>query len=175
MAWSIYPINKNHDQLITNFKSGKMKIAILLALLVTLTSGKPSKEEAKTIKKREHPGCFIWWFLPGCYLGERVGVDPFNIYPWEKFCAKYTKLADHKKCEMYREVEEVQEEFAPTEIIIDRPKRSAEKKESAIKVVKKIPEALQKNVKYVNTIKKLWGKKDKLKTLLNKITRSAKK
>ena len=48
---------------------------------------------------RKHPGCLIWWFLPGCILGDRIAVDPFGIYPWEKFCRKYSDLQKHQKCE----------------------------------------------------------------------------
>ena len=47
---------------------------------------------------RKHPGCFIWWFLPGCILGDRVAVDPFGIYPWKKFCRKYSDLQAHDIC-----------------------------------------------------------------------------
>merc|ERR1712173_267489 len=49
-------------------------------------------------RRRSHPGCLIWWFLPGCPLGDAFGADPFGIYPWQKFCRKYTDLEDHDLC-----------------------------------------------------------------------------
>ena len=54
---------------------------------------------------RKHPGCFIWWFLPGCILGDRVAVDPFGIYPWKKFCRKYSDLQKHKRCQAFVNIE----------------------------------------------------------------------
>ena len=60
---------------------------------------KETHTDAITRAPKKHPGCLIWWFLPGCILGDRIGVDPFGIYPWEKFCRKYSDLQTHKKCE----------------------------------------------------------------------------
>jgi hypothetical protein len=60
---------------------------LLFALLATtvLSSGNATIE-----KKQHHPGCLIWWFLPDCPLGIMFGGDPFGIYPWAKFCKRYT-------------------------------------------------------------------------------------
>ena len=55
-----------------------------------------SKSAGRALKK--HPGCIIWWFLPGCVLGDRIAVDPFGIYPWKKFCRKYSDLQAHDNC-----------------------------------------------------------------------------
>ena len=55
-----------------------------------------TKSSGRALKK--HPGCIIWWFLPGCVLGDRIAVDPFGIYPWKKFCRKYSDLQTHDKC-----------------------------------------------------------------------------
>lgn len=48
--------------------------------------------------KKTHPGCIIWWFLPGCPLAKLFGPDPFNFYPWDKLCDKYTAFDDTKFC-----------------------------------------------------------------------------
>jgi len=58
-------------------------------------------EDGRALKK--HPGCLIWWFLPGCPLGDRMSVDPFGIYPWKKFCKKYSDLQKHEACKKYIE------------------------------------------------------------------------
>ena len=60
---------------------------------------KPCKDVSTERALKKHPGCIIWWFLPGCVLGDRIAVDPFGIYPWEKFCRKYSDLQKHKNCE----------------------------------------------------------------------------
>ncbi len=26
-----------------------------------------------------HPGCSVWWFVPGCPLGNLFGTDPFRL------------------------------------------------------------------------------------------------
>ena len=40
--------------------------------------------------EESHPGCAILWFLPDCPLSHFLGVDPFNIYPWDKLCKDYS-------------------------------------------------------------------------------------
>ena len=60
---------------------------------------KPCKDTSTERALKKHPGCIIWWFLPGCVLGDRIAVDPFGIYPWEKFCRKYSDLQKHENCE----------------------------------------------------------------------------
>ena len=65
---------------------------------------KRSKRFATKAPKK-HPGCVIWWFLPGCFLGDRFGVDPFGIYPWKKFCRRYSDLQKHEKCKLFLKIE----------------------------------------------------------------------
>ena len=62
-------------------------------------------ERFTTKAPKKHPGCIIWWFLPGCFLGDRFGVDPFGIYPWKKFCRRYSDLQKHEKCKLFLEIE----------------------------------------------------------------------
>ena len=54
-------------------------------------------------KKKEHPGCFVWWFAPDCFMAKWFGVDPFGIYPWEKFCKKYSSFENKEVCKKYVE------------------------------------------------------------------------
>ena len=44
----------------------------------------------------------IWWFFPGCHLAKLFGADPFNIYPWEKFCKRYSSIETHKLCQDFK-------------------------------------------------------------------------
>lgn len=60
-------------------------------------------------KKKNHPGCLVWWFAPGCPLANVFGADPFHIYPWEKFCVKYSDFKDTKFCENVEVQEELDE------------------------------------------------------------------
>ena len=76
------------------------------------TCGLKYKTPTRNLEKRsatkapkKHPGCIIWWFLPGCFLGDRFGVDPFGIYPWKKFCRRYSDLKKHEKCELFLKIE----------------------------------------------------------------------
>ena len=62
-------------------------------------------ERSATKAPKKHPGCIIWWFLPGCFLGDRFGVDPFGIYPWKKFCRRYSDLQKHETCKHFLEIE----------------------------------------------------------------------
>ena len=52
------------------------------------------------------------WFLPGCPLASFFGPDPFNFYPWDKFCVNYTAFDDTKFC---KKVTPVREKSTPTE------------------------------------------------------------
>ena len=73
-----------------------------LTILSTVKSKNLPDKACKDISTeralKKHPGCIIWWFLPGCVLGDRIAVDPFGIYPWEKFCRKYSDLQKHENC-----------------------------------------------------------------------------
>ena len=73
-----------------------------LTILTTVKSKNLPDKACKDISTeralKKHPGCIIWWFLPGCVLGDRIAVDPFGIYPWEKFCRRYSDLQKHKNC-----------------------------------------------------------------------------
>ena len=53
---------------------------------------------APPVKRAEHPGCMVWWFLPDCPLGKIFGADPLGIYPWEKFCKRYTAFDKTEFC-----------------------------------------------------------------------------
>ena len=74
-------------------------LTILSAVESKNLSDRPCKDIATERALKKHPGCIIWWFLPGCVLGDRIAVDPFGIYPWEKFCRKYSDLQKHENCE----------------------------------------------------------------------------
>ena len=43
-------------------------------------------------------GCLVWWFAPNCPLARMFGVDPFRIYPWDKFCKVYSDFEDAEVC-----------------------------------------------------------------------------
>ena len=91
-----------------------MKVLVVLALVAGLVVAQPFRQ--LRADQPEHPGCFIWWFLPGCFFGDTFGVDPFGIYPWEKFCAKYSSLSELEECrpfvDGFNEVEMPLEEMA---------------------------------------------------------------
>ena len=51
------------------------------------------------------------WFLPGCPLAKLFGPDPFNIYPWDKFCGRYTDFDDSPFCkEKARDITSMEKE-----------------------------------------------------------------
>merc|ERR1712130_882866 len=80
-------------------------IHIILSFLFTSVSAIPTWEgRAETL---DHPGCAILWFLPDCPLTRVMGVDPFNIYPWDKLCREYSALAKHQVCKEQGEKKEV--------------------------------------------------------------------
>ncbi|TRY76493.1 hypothetical protein TCAL_00075 [Tigriopus californicus] len=84
-------------------------------------------------KKRTHPGCSIFWFLKDCPLGEIFGVDPFKMYPWEKFCTQYTGFKGIKQCRPFEKTEtKVEEKEVPG-------KKSATAKVKPAKVNNKQP------------------------------------
>ena len=72
---------------------------------MTSTEAKP-----RASKKKQHPGCMVWWFLKDCPLGDTFGVDPFKIYPWHKFCVKYTAFDDLPQCKKYQKKADDKEE-----------------------------------------------------------------
>jgi len=55
----------------------KIVFIALLALAVATSAGQKKG-------KKDHPGCYIFWFLKDCPLSKLAGVDPFGIYPWKK-------------------------------------------------------------------------------------------
>ena len=69
-----------------------MKNLLILILLVAAFANRDVEA------KKKHPGCLIWWFLPGCPLGKIFGTDPFGIYPWDKFCSQYEAFDDTEFC-----------------------------------------------------------------------------
>ena len=76
------------------------KRAILLIFLLCSLN-------VQAAKKKTHPGCAIWWFFPGCPLAKLFGPDPFNIYPWKKFCKKYSSIETSAFCDKEKEKEVV--------------------------------------------------------------------
>jgi len=78
-----------------------MKKAVILVplLMVLFASSYASPIQAR---KKDHPGCAIWWFFPGCPLAKLFGADPFNIYPWEKFCKRYSSIETHEVCQDFK-------------------------------------------------------------------------
>ena len=44
-----------------------------------------------------HPGCSLFWFLPGCPLASVFGVDPQGTYPWETLC-RFRAIRHYEKC-----------------------------------------------------------------------------
>lgn len=88
---------------------GRILFAIALVSLISLSFAAPqdggSSVEARKTKK-SHPGCYIYWFLDGCPLGSMFGSDPFKIYPWKKFCRKYSGLEETKQCKEIRKKQE---------------------------------------------------------------------
>ena len=76
-------------------------IALILASAIECRNCPENASNAASSERalKKHPGCIIWWFLPGCVLGDRIAVDPFGIYPWKKFCRKYSDLQKHEICE----------------------------------------------------------------------------
>ena len=84
----------------TSLEMNRSKTVLLLFLLVVqlATSARLDKR-----KRKEHPGCFVWWFAPDCFMAKWFGVDPFRIYPWEKFCKKYSSFENMDVCKKYVE------------------------------------------------------------------------
>ena len=78
----------------------RLIILLLFIFSVTLTASSPSRRESGTATStaKSHPGCAVWWFLNDCPLGNLFGVDPFGIYPWKKFCKKYSGLRNTSQC-----------------------------------------------------------------------------
>uniref|UniRef100_A0A0K2SZW3 BPTI/Kunitz inhibitor domain-containing protein n=1 Tax=Lepeophtheirus salmonis TaxID=72036 RepID=A0A0K2SZW3_LEPSM len=68
-----------------------MSLLLRITLSIILVSN--------TIAKEKHPGCMVWWFVPGCPLEKIFGTDPFGIYPWKKFCIEYSDFESIPKCE----------------------------------------------------------------------------
>lgn len=71
------------------------KTVLLLLLAINLAVVDPRTIQSR---KKEHPGCLVWWFLPDCPLGRIFGGDPFGIYPWKKFCKEYTAFENTEFC-----------------------------------------------------------------------------
>ena len=86
-------------------------------------------------KKKEHPGCFVWWFAPDCFMAKWFGVDPFGIYPWEKFCKKYSSFENKEVCKKY-----VEEPIVP--LPIENDESEVDKVEAEEDVIK--PRATEK-------------------------------
>lgn len=83
---------------------GTLFVGGLILIIASIIECRNCPENASKVASSEralkkHPGCIIWWFLPGCILGDRIAVDPFGIYPWKKFCRKYSDLQKHEICE----------------------------------------------------------------------------
>ena len=90
-----------------------MKLYILPLLLVTFVTSNPLD-----VKVKKHPGCLIWWFAPDCAFATVFGSDPLNIYPWGKFCKKYSAFQNTKFCIKNEDevmVDSNQEELIETE------------------------------------------------------------
>ena len=87
------------DQSQTKCKMERKHILLILLICSLNVEG---------VRKKKHPGCAIWWFFPGCPLAKIFGPDPFNIYPWKKFCKKYSSIETSDFCDAKKEaVEEV--------------------------------------------------------------------
>lgn len=63
--------------------------AVLLTSPAFMTESRP---------KKAHPGCIVWWFLPGCPLAYVFGPDPLRFYPWNKFCGEYSAFDNTEFC-----------------------------------------------------------------------------
>jgi len=83
-----------------------------LLIFVILLASPASVICNPTEERQTHPGCIIWWFLPGCPLASFFGPDPLNFYPWEKFCVNYTAFDDTEFC---KKVTPLREDSTPTE------------------------------------------------------------
>ena len=68
-----------------------------LGMVIIATDASPIQA-----RKKDHPGCAIWWFFPECPLARLFGADPFKIYPWKKFCKVYSSIEDHEVCRDFR-------------------------------------------------------------------------
>ena len=83
-------------------KDALVLISVLLGASLLLWSpvqGAPKQDAKATVP---HPGCTVWWFIHGCPLARVFGVDPFHLYPWEKFCRKYpAAFGDIPECDKF--------------------------------------------------------------------------
>ena len=68
-----------------------------LGMVIIATDASPIQA-----RKKDHPGCAIWWFFPECPLARLFGADPFKIYPWKKFCKVYSSIEDHEVCRDFK-------------------------------------------------------------------------
>ena len=89
---------------------GNINIILLLLFSMSMSNAIPINGRCGP---KNHPGCLILWFLPGCPLAEISGVDPFEMYPWEELCRDYGDLAKHEVCEDY--VEKTEEKNKKTD------------------------------------------------------------
>merc|ERR1719412_1142819 len=69
-------------------------ISTIVLISLSFSNGSPIDSKVKA----DHPGCFIWWFAPDCPLARLWKPDPFRIYPWGKFCKKYSAFTNTKFC-----------------------------------------------------------------------------
>lgn len=88
-------------------------LAITLAISIAISEALAATS-LRTLSTKEHPGCLVWWFLPDCPLGKIFGADPFGIYPWEKFCERYTAFDETEFCKKTVKAEAA-EEMEPKE------------------------------------------------------------
>lgn len=72
-----------------NFYNSNLKLCRMLI-------GKGFKRAKREVTDT-HPGCFHFWFLKDCPLGEVFGVDPFKNYPWRALC-QYEGLQHMPQC-----------------------------------------------------------------------------
>lgn len=86
-----------------------MKSVIISIILLALIQSDSAQPTSAMSTERTHPGCSIFWFLKDCPLGEIFGVDPFNMYPWEKFCRQYSAFKGIKECQPFEKKEDEKE------------------------------------------------------------------
>lgn len=80
---------------LSTIKLPKMGNFRLLFFAVLLTS---SAFMTESRAKKTHPGCIVWWFLPGCPFAYVFGPDPLRFYPWNKFCVEYSAFDNTEFC-----------------------------------------------------------------------------
>ncbi len=75
------------------------------------------------------------WFLPQCPLARIFGPDPFGIYPWKRFCKRFSAFDNTDFCLKYK----VSQEEADKQSLVPRIDSDDEAEKMAARIMD-IPE-----------------------------------